>query len=54
MGEVATPEALVFTVAFPAKVPLAPEAGALNVTLTLETRLPFASFTVATNGLRNA
>jgi hypothetical protein len=56
-GEVATPEAFVFTVAVvppPAKVPLAPEAGALNVTLAAETKLPPASFTVATSGLLKA
>ena len=53
-GEVATPDALVCTVAFPGNVPLAPEAGAVNVTLAPETRLPYASFTVATSGLLNA
>jgi hypothetical protein len=53
-GEVAMPEVLVFTVAVippPANVPLAPEAGALNVTLAPEIALPLASVTVATNGL---
>jgi hypothetical protein len=54
-GEVATPEALVCTVAVmlggvTANVPLAPDAGAVNVTLAPEIRLPLASFTVATNG----
>jgi hypothetical protein len=53
-GEVATPEALVFTVALPVNVPPAPDDGALNVTLTPETGLLFASFTVATNGWRKA
>jgi hypothetical protein len=57
VGEVATPEALVCTVAtvpLPAKVPLAPVAGAVNVTLTPEIGLLFASVTVATNALRKA
>ncbi len=55
-GEVARPEAFVFTVTVvePANVPLAPEAGAVKVTLAPETKLPPASFTVATNGLLNA
>jgi hypothetical protein len=56
-GDAATPEVLVSRVAVippPAKVPLAPEAGALNVTLTPETGLPLASFTVTTNGLLKA
>ena len=56
-GEVATPEVLAFTVAVippPAKVPLGPEVGALNVTLAPEIRLPLASFTAATRGLANA
>jgi hypothetical protein len=51
-GEVATPEELVFTLAVvapPANVPLAPEAGAVNVTLAAGTGLPLASVTVATN-----
>lgn len=52
-GEVATPEALVTTVAMtePAKLPLAPEAGAVKVTVTPETGLPPESNTVAANGL---
>jgi hypothetical protein len=57
VGEVATPEALVCTVALippPANVPLAPEVGELNVTLAPETGLLFASITVATNGFPKA
>jgi hypothetical protein len=57
MGEVATPEVLVSRVAavpLPANIPLAPEAGALKVTLTPETGLPLVSLTVATNGLLKA
>jgi hypothetical protein len=53
-GEVATPEALVFTLAVvapPANVPLAPEAGAVKVTVAAETRLPPESFTVTISGL---
>jgi hypothetical protein len=38
----------------PAKVPLAPVAGAVKVTLTPETRLPPLSFTVACNAVPNA
>ncbi len=52
-GEVALPEASVTAVAVfvpPAKLPLAPLAGAVNVTVTPLTGLPPASFTAATNG----
>jgi len=50
-ADVATPEALVTAVLTPpAKVPLGPEPGAVNVTVTPLTGLPLASFTVATNG----
>src|SRR5947207_2167653 len=38
----------------PAKLPLAPVPGALNVTVTPATGLPPASFTVATSGAANA
>ena len=38
----------------PAKLPLAPVLGALNVTVTPATGFPPASFTVATNGAANA
>src|SRR5438046_2523356 len=38
----------------PAKLPLAPVPGAVNVTVTLATGLPPASFTVATSGAANA
>src|SRR5207302_662289 len=54
-ADVATP--LVFVVAVftpPAKVPLAPLPGAVNVTVTLPTGLFPASVTVATNGAPNA
>src|ERR1700686_4695774 len=53
---VATPLALVTAVfAPPANVPLAPVcAGAVNVTVTPETRLLLASFTVAFNAVVNA
>ncbi len=57
MGEVAKPDPSVVTVAVvpsPAKVPLAPEAGALNMTLAPEIALPLASFTAATNLRLNA
>jgi len=49
-GAVATPLAFVVTVAVvepPANVPLAPLAGAVNVTATPPSRLLLASFTVA-------
>jgi len=52
-GEVATPKALVTAVAMtePAKLPLAPDAGAVNVTVTPEAGLPPESDTVAASGL---
>ena len=53
VDEVATPDESVETVnvvAPPAKVPLAPLPGAVNVTDAPATGLPPASFTVATNG----
>jgi hypothetical protein len=53
VGAVATPEAFVVAVALvepPANVPLAPDAGAANVTVTLGTPLLLASLTVATSG----
>ena len=54
-AEVATPLALVVAVLTPpAKVPLAPVAGALNVTTTPLTGLLPASFTVATSAAANA
>jgi hypothetical protein len=56
-GEVATPLELVAAVATfvaPAKVPLAPEAGAVNVTVTPLTGFESLSTTVATRGLVNA
>jgi hypothetical protein len=37
-----------------AKVPLAPFDGAVNVTLTLDTKFPDASFTIACNAVANA
>ena len=52
--EVATPLALVVAVLLPAKLPLAPDAGAVNVTVTPCTGLPPLSFTVATSGAANA
>ena len=54
-ADVATP--LLFVVAVftpPAKLPLAPDAGAVNVTVTPCTGLPPLSFTVATSGAANA
>jgi hypothetical protein len=52
-GEAATPEEFVKAVLIPpAKVPPAPLAGALNVTTAPAIGLPFASFTVATNGAK--
>ncbi len=52
---VATPSALVVAVFTPpAKVPLAPLAGALKVTVTPDTGLPKASFTVAARFVANA
>lgn len=57
VGEVAMPEASVDTVTEappPAKLPLAPLAGAVNVTLAPLTGLPPESFTVATRGAAKA
>jgi hypothetical protein len=48
--DVATPDAFVMAVLVPANVPLAPLAGALNVTTIPAIGLPFASFAVATSG----
>src|SRR5438105_8981407 len=56
-AEVATPEALVMAVLFtpsPAKVPLAPLEGAMNVTVTPPTGFPLESFTIATRVAANA
>ena len=56
-GDVATPELLVCTAAVadpPANVPLAPLAGAVNVTVAPDTGFPPASVTVATSGFANA
>jgi hypothetical protein len=54
-AEVATPELLVTAVVTPpANVPLAPLAGAANVTVTPPTGLPPESRTVATRGAANA
>lgn len=50
-GDVAWPSDPVVTIAGPANVALAPEAGAVNVTVTPDTGLPPASFTTATSGL---
>ena len=53
-GDVACPKAsvkTVFVVPPPVKIRLAPEDGAVNVTGTPATGVPFASFTSATNGL---
>ena len=53
--EVATPAELVFAVFTPpAKVPLAPPVGAVNVTVAPATGLPKESFTVACKGLAKA
>jgi len=55
VAEVATPLAFVTAVFTPpAKLPLAPVPGAVNVTVTPETGLPPASFTVATSGAAKA
>src|SRR6202051_4100295 len=56
VAEVATPLAFVIAVFTPpANVPLAPVCtGAVNVTVTPETRLLLASFTVAFNAVVNA
>jgi hypothetical protein len=54
-ADVATPLALVFAVFTPpAKVPLAPVVGAVNVTCTLLTGFEPLSSTVATSGAANA
>jgi hypothetical protein len=54
-ADVATPDAFVTAVfAFPAKAPLAPAAGGLNVTVTPLSKLPPASFTVASRRFANA
>jgi hypothetical protein len=54
-ADVATPLLLVVAVFTPpANVPLAPVAGAVNVTVTPDTGLPPLSFTVATSGAPNA
>jgi hypothetical protein len=54
-GAVAMPCALVVAVlTFPAKVPPAPLAGALNVTVAPATVLPYASTTVAANCVAKA
>lgn len=52
-GAVAMPLAFVVTVGFAANVPVAPEAGAANVTETPLTTLWAASFTTAWNGVAN-
>jgi hypothetical protein len=55
VAEVATPEAFVVAVLTPpANVPLAPDAGGVNVTTTPLTGLFPASVTVATKGAANA
>lgn len=55
VAEVATPEEFVTAVFFPpANVPLAPDGGAVNVTVTPGTGLPPTSVTVADSGLTNA
>ena len=51
----AMPDALVVAVLFPpAKIPLAPVLGAVNVTVTPLSGFPLASVTVATSGAPNA
>jgi hypothetical protein len=53
-ADVATPDALETAVFTPlAKVPLAPEAGGVNVTVAFGTGFPPESFTRATSGLEN-
>lgn len=55
VAEIAIPEEFVTAVLFPpANVPLAPDGGAVNVTVTPGTRFPPTSVTVADNGLPNA
>jgi hypothetical protein len=51
VGAVATPDASVWTAAGPAKLPLAPEPGPANVTVTPGTGFPPASRTVACNAV---
>jgi hypothetical protein len=54
-AETAMPLALVIAVFTPpAKVPPAPEPGALNVTVRPLTGLPFESFTIAAKGAAKA
>lgn len=57
MGETAVPEVLVSAVAMlapPANAPLAPEEGAVNVTLAFATGLLLASFTTTVSALPKA
>jgi hypothetical protein len=54
VGAVAIPLLFVVTVVEPPKVPLAPDPGAVNVTLTPLTGLLLASFTVACSPVANA
>jgi hypothetical protein len=57
VGAVATPDAFVLTVAVfvgPGNVPLAPDAGAVNVTEKLGITTPPASFTTAAMFVANA
>ncbi len=55
VADVATPDAFVVAVfAPPAKIPLAPVLGAVNLTVTLLSGFPLASVTVATSGALNA
>jgi hypothetical protein len=55
VADVATPDAFVVAVfAPPAKLPLAPVLGGVNVTVTPFTGFPLASVTVATSGAPNA
>jgi hypothetical protein len=56
VGEVAAPEELVTAVTLAAvpKAPLAPEPGAVNVTVAPLTGLPLESFTVADSGEEKA
>jgi hypothetical protein len=53
-GDVATPEPFVVAVFTPAKLPLAPLPGTVNVTVAPLTGLPPASFTVTASGFANA
>ena len=54
VGAVATPPASVCTDARLPNVPLAPKAGALNVTVTPAIKFPPASLTIAFKGVPNA